>query len=265
MQLITKTLHRQSYNDAITVYSEEAIASDLVTTIINIGWPEVVRESKGVHNVTFIRDFKAKVYKLNCKSHVYYIKSYTFRNITKLIKNLFRPVESVRYLKIAIRLKNMGIPISNPVLALTYKRNAVLTDSIFVIDEVLGEDLGVYLGKSLTQEQRNDIIQQIAQIWAQLIDNKYLHLDPGAGNFIITEEEGRAIVNLIDIDGIMDISFFPYSWVLRKNLNRLRSRLFVDFSDAENQLLLDELSNYLNKEQLVANLKNYKRINNFNV
>lgn len=233
-------LNEKKYNAKIKIYYKDNDLNDELTQeILNYVWlNEDIQQSNDKFEL--IQDTKANVYKLKFNNRIYYVKSYRFRNLSKIVKNLFRPVEAVRYFETAMKLMHADIAIAKPVLALTFRKNLFLVDSIFVLEEAPGADLSTYLSKFATKEARKEIVKKVALIWSKLVKNKFLHLDPRLVNFIVYDGLTDLHIDLIDLDSISVLPFLPFNILLRKNLIRLKNRLLKDFSTTEINLFFAE-------------------------
>lgn len=226
------------YNSKIRIYYQEHCPDNLAAKIIEYVWllPE---QSKKDADFQLIQATKATVYKVTFDSQVYYIKSYAYRNTSKVIKNLFRPIDALRCFQTGIKLKIAGIPVLEPIMALTIRRNAMLVDSIFVTKEVPGIDLYSYLSKhNQDPNLRQEIIRKIAVIWSKLINHGLLHLDPWLGNFMVDYNEGELALKLIDIDNIYSLPFVPQKILLLKNLAKLKGNQLNTFCASPSEINL---------------------------
>lgn len=239
-------LNKRQYNSKIQIYYEGGnLNYDLAKEIIRYVW---LNQQGGKGKFELIQDTKADVYKLEYHHRIYYVKSYKFRSAGKILKNLFRPVEAVRYFETALKLLQFDIATAKPVLALTCQKNFFLVDSIFVLEEVPGADLSTYLDQFSNEEARQLIIKKLAVIWGKLINHKFLHLDPRLVNFIICNKTDDIHIRLIDIDSIAVLPFLPFKMILVKNLTRLNRRLLSEFSTIEINLFFEEFIKNCQKE-----------------
>lgn len=238
-------LHKKKYNRRIKIYYKENLDSVLAEEVINSIWFN--KKGRKI-KIALIKADKGKVYKAEYNNQTYYIKSYANRSIKKNFKNIFRLPEGIRFFKLAEKLKKSDIPAPVPVLALTLRRNFIVVDSIFVMEEVAGVDLYTYLSKTdkCNRVIREKVIDEFAFLWSKLINNKFLHQDPGLNNFMIDIKEDIEI-KLIDIDNIYQLPVLPERLIL-KNLAKLRSRQITDFNKTDTKPLSQkEVSAFLVK------------------
>lgn len=228
-------LDKKRYNDKIKIYYQDDSYFSLAEEIISFIW---LKNNKSIISYELIKDDKGKVYKIEYNNQTYYLKSYSYRNFKKNIKNIFRSSEAVRYFKLAIKLISADITVTEPVLGLTLRRNLFMIDSIFVMKEVPGVDLHTYLFKSdkCNKIIRRKTINKFALIWGKLINNNFLHQDPCLRNFMINLKQGEVQIKLIDIDNIYLLPIFPKK-MLMKNLAKLRSRQLTDFKKTNTEPL----------------------------
>lgn len=154
---------------------------------------------------------KSKVFKLNSEANTFYIKYYTPLKIAKIIKNQFREVEALRHYNTAMALQTAGIPTVLPVMAIVRKKNRLYKESIFVMEEVKGDTLERYVQKNRPGNIfRQEIVKQLADIYAKLANSYLLHQDPSFYNFMIREKHTESIeLVVIDVDNIYKLPVFP--------------------------------------------------------
>lgn len=236
-------LLKKKYNSEIKIYYKDSVPYSLAQEIINFKWTNQHLSSES-SPFELVQETKAKVYRFKFNDDVYYMKSYAFRSIPKIIKNLFRPVEAVRCFKTAISLSDAHFAVAEPVLALTRSKNIFFSESIFVTKEVPGVDLYTYLFSNDNindLELRKKIIKKIALLWSNLINYNFVHLDPGLDNLIVSPAKEDIEIQLIDIDNMYSLPFLPKKLLLIKNLARLSSR-FSAFAanELETNLFIQE-------------------------
>ncbi|MGM0369645.1 MAG: lipopolysaccharide kinase InaA family protein [Bacillota bacterium] len=218
----------KNYDAKIKIHYQNNFDNEFVEQIIKTIWfdDDVVGNFKLVKG----DDFKSQVFRCKYKGEVYYVKSQAPRETSKLIKNIFRPVEALRHFKMLQQLSNADLIVPKPILSLTYSRKLFVKDSILVTKELKGIDLDKYLldSKDENYKLRKKIIEQIAEIWAKLINNKLLHQDPCLENFKVEFQADKIKVKLVDIDNIYHLPIFPKKSLLN-NLAKLRARQLSDF------------------------------------
>ena len=247
-------LNRQEYNSEISLYYQEELPYELAEAISRHVWLGLSSAAEA-ENFELIRDIRSKVYRMKFQGEVYYLKSYTPRDTSKIIKNFFRPADAVRYFQVAAKLSAAGVPIAQPVLALTKKTGFRSADSIFVTREVPGKDLYAYLlqGAQDDPEQRKKMVNQFAFMWSRLINLNLVHQDPWLGNFIIHfgEEKNDFQIALIDVDNIYFIPLLPRKLFWLLNVKRLHYKLGrVNFavSQSEINVFLEQLNKFMKME-----------------
>lgn len=243
--------NRQEYSPEINLYYQDELPHELAEAIIRHAWFGLSTAAEA-ENFELIRNIRSKVYKMKFQGEVYYLKSYTPRDTSKIIKNFFRPVDAVRYFQITAKLRAAGVPIAQPILALTKKTGFRSADSIFVTREVSGMDLYDYLlqGAQDDSEQRKKMVIQFAFMWSRLINLSLVHQDPWLGNFIIhfDKDKDDFQIQLIDVDNIYFIPLLPRKlfWLLNvKRLHYKLGRVNFPVSQSEIQLFLDKLDEFM--------------------
>lgn len=152
----------------------------------------------------------------------------------------------------AKKIKEYNIKSLSPVVAIILQKNYFLTDSIFVSKEIHGENLISYIRNNhLSKSSCNRITKQMAEIWAKLINNNFLHLDPNLNNFIISHNKSNFEISLIDVDPITKHIKMPlilklhatarfYAYVLKHKNFQLGLHTRKYFSE----IFIDKLKNY---------------------
>lgn len=235
-------LHSEQYNSAIKIYYQDDLPHKLAEKIIECVWinPDQLKQEE---DFKLIQETKARVFRMKLGNQTYYLKCYAYRNSSKVIKNMLRPVDALKCFKIGMRLLHADIATAKPVLALTMRRNAWLVDSIFVTPEVPGMDLYTYLSNNSSDPKlRTTLIKKIAVIWSKLVNHSLVHLDPWLGNFMIYPQENDLQLELIDIDNIYSLPYLPQKLLVMKNLSKLKGKQANSFAatQAEIDLFLEE-------------------------
>lgn len=244
-------LKRRKYTPEVNLYYQDDVSDELVEAIIRFVWLKQASDEE-MNNFELVQNIRSQVYKMQFRNEIYYVKSYTPQNLSKIVKNFFRPADAVRYFRTAIRLSQAGVPIAQPVLALTRKTGFHPPDSIYVTREVPGINLWTYLCQGVRSdlEQRKKMVSQFAFMWSRLIKLRLVHQDPQLGNYIASfgATEKDIQVNMIDVDNIYFIPLLPRKifWIL--NVRRMSKKLQVmnfPVTQAETDLFLTELDKFL--------------------
>ncbi|MCK8827533.1 hypothetical protein MWH25_07230 [Natroniella acetigena] len=190
-------LTKKDYSSKIKLYYNQKLDLELAEKIINYLF--YGEEDRGEEFTLIKNDRKGtEVFKFVFKGETYYLKKYFYRKPIKRVKNLFRKVEAIRHFKTANKLLDCDIPAIDPILAVTFKRDLLTTDNIFVTKECQGIDLCSYLKKyNYNYKDRKILIKRIAKLWAKLLNNNFLHRDPTLENFLVNK---NLRLNLVDID-----------------------------------------------------------------
>lgn len=220
-------LMKKQYTPDINLYYHNNLPNELAEEIIRFVWLD---EEPVEGEFEFVRQIRAKVYRLTFRGEVYYLKIYTPQTMSKIIKNFFRPADAVRYFQTSLKLLNASITVAQPILALTRKKMFQATQSIFVTREVFGPNLRTYLMDEDIQHDfdcREKLISQLSHIWINLANHKLAHHDPHLLNFIVHADHKNQDfqINLIDIDNVYFKPFLPKKVLLEKNLQKLKWQL----------------------------------------
>lgn len=235
-------IHSEQYNSAIKMYYQDDLPYKLAEKLIECIWLNPAQLKKE-EDFKLIQETKARVFRMRFDNQAYYLKCYSYRNSSKVIKNMLRPVDALKCFQVGMKLLHADIATAKPVLALTMRINAFLVDSIFVTPEVPGMDLYTYLSNHSGDPQlRTALIKKVAVIWSKLVNHNLLHLDPWLGNFMIYPIKNELQLELIDIDNIYSVPYLPQKLLVMKNLSKLRGKQSNSFAatPAEIDLFLEE-------------------------
>lgn len=243
-------LKEYNYNSKIKIYNKKNRNIKLANFLI-----EFVYFNNLTHkmDVEIIKDnYKGCVYKVKYENENYFVKVYSFTRLRKLIKNLFRPVRSIRIFETIDKLNKNNIPVIKPILAIVNQKSFLRKDSIFVSKEFDGVNLRDYIEKEkLSKKERIDIIKQMGILWGKLLDNNFVHQDPGLKNFMYNKKAKEIV--LIDLDNIYHSSITIRKFLF-ESLARFYEFSISDFRESENKYL----SSKERKLFLKYFLKNYK-------
>lgn len=220
-------LNHKKYDSNINIFYKDKFAHGLAEEIIDYIWNNKLSNQDSFELVK--DDNKGRVFKLKHRNKWYYIKVYQHRKISKLLKNIFRSVESIRHFKTLNVLIKRKIPVITPVLALTNKRSFYLTDSIFVTEAFKGDNLYRFLLEKqyITKEFRAALIKKIALLYAQLINGNILNQDPSLLNILINYNNEKITLSLVDIDNAYTYPYLPEK-VIFSNLAKFSARVLGD-------------------------------------
>ncbi|SDL18330.1 lipopolysaccharide kinase InaA family protein [Halarsenatibacter silvermanii] len=202
---------------------------------------------------------KGGVLKLHYEKKVYYVKYYSHTQVSKIFKNLFRSVEGIRHFKTAERLKKRGINTVNPLLAMTFQRSFFVKDSLFVTEEIEGFSLSNYCNNTPSINSNGEklkIAGNLGVIWAKLLNNNILHLDPKPANFFVQKDFK---INLVDIDNVYFYPYLPF-FMKKRSIARLHEYFLRAFNfkirDKYKRVFLDDFTKNINKNLDKEKLKN---------
>ena len=163
---------------------------------------------------------KGGVFKFNFNDSTYYVKYYNHTETMKLLKNIFRKPDAMRYYMIAKQLQDIGLEAPVPIIVGIRKRNLLIEDSFLVTEKVPGPPIREYLWENqLTEDERVSIAKNIGEMMARLLNNNLIHLDPKLSNINIDINNNFSTI-LVDIDGIYKYPFLPKA-IEYQNIARL--------------------------------------------
>lgn len=215
MELVRKDFDRDKYILYNKNYTENA--SKIAENIIKKVWferkPDFITE--------LIKDKKkGGVFKFDFNGSTFYVKYYNHTEISKLLKNIFRKPDAMRYYLTAKKLKYIGLEAPVPIILGIRKRNLLIKDSFLVTEEVNGPPIKEYLWENqLTENERITIAENIGKMMARLLNNNLIHLDPKLSNINIDINNNFETI-LVDIDGIYQYPFSPRA-IEYQNIARL--------------------------------------------
>lgn len=207
----------RDYNSRIKIYYNDNDEIDHQVLKGIVGYFGASSTSKNLVKSEEGRD----VYRVVLNNKGFYLKRYAYKKLSKRVKNLFREAEAICALKTSLRLKEAGIAVVKPVLALTCQKDLFTTESIFATEEFKGITLEDYLTKYI---ENHKILKELAKFWAGFFGCKFVHGDSNLTGFMI---EGRQnpIITLVDIDHIRKVPLLSWKRIL-KNLAVLNARTY---------------------------------------
>ena len=200
----------------------------------------IIIDDKAEYQAALFKDDKAHdVFKYGLDGNTYYIKKYENLKFKKKIKNLFRPAEGERYLKLLNKLQEIGVPTIKKGWAIKYG-SFIDRESLFITEEISGQELIDFLSGSDDSNLRKVAIKNLAELLSILYSNKLLSGDPNFSNFFV-DEVGE--VFLLDIDCIKTFPILP-DIIIHKNLAKLLALAYVhdvDISIDEKKYLINNI------------------------
>lgn len=246
----TMNLKEHNYNSKIKVYNNKDKITELANFLIEFVYFDNLKNKIKIETIK--DNYKGCVYRIEFKNENYFVKVYSYDKFKKIIKNLFRPVRSVRILKTISKLQENNIPVIEPSLGVVNKRSFLKKDSIFVSKEFEGVNLREYIEKeNLTKKERIEIIKKMGCLWGKLLNNNFIHQDPGLKNFMYNKKNKKIV--LIDLDNIY-YSPITIRRFLFESLARFYDFSISDFRKSNNKYL----DSKERKLFLKYFLKNYK-------
>ena len=162
------------------------------------------------------------VYKTEIDNTVYYFKMYSNHSLLKFLQEIPRGSRAHRAFNISKHLENAGFKLARPVAAFTNKLNAAYKRSIFVTEELAGEDLLYTFIEDTPQDSQTELKEQLLSLYKQLIDHKIFHKDLNLTNCRMLNNQ----LYLIDVDDVRRVYFFhPFN--LASNIARHLSLIHI--------------------------------------
>jgi tRNA A-37 threonylcarbamoyl transferase component Bud32 len=127
------------------------------------------------------------------------------------IRGFFRAMgiaHSVRNFTAAVKVKQYGLPVAEPLAAVFHRRFLFCDESIYISEYVEGKNLNEFVKDMQEQgSERYRIIRElcgkIAGIFAGLHKNNLWHRDAKATNFVVSRNSnGEYNITITDVDGI---------------------------------------------------------------
>lgn len=204
------------YDNRINIYSNKEIKDNLLEISISLLCND------NYYKKSFIEEVKSdkgrQVFRLDLNNKIYYLKKYSYRRISKRVKNLFRSAEGVRAYQIAQKLLTLDIPVVKAIAAITYRSNIWTVDSIFITEGFLGVDLQEYLANGdYDQRLKENVIKEAAKLWARLYKTNFLNGDPNLPGILIRIKEDNIKLSLVDMDNFKEYSSLSWKKII-KNL-----------------------------------------------
>jgi hypothetical protein len=196
-----------------------------------------------------------EIYRVIVDSESYYFKRYSYRSFNKKIKNIFRSSAAYRSFKTSDQLIANQIPVVEPILAAKYNHSPMITDSIFITKDFGGTDLQDFLAKKdYSLAVKEEIIIELAQVWAKLYKNNYLNGDPNLPGILINYNENESLnLSLVDVDNFKKVIYLTKDRIIR-NLAKFNAHSYSGLAKMVGKKLTKE------DRKLFLNhfIKNYK-------
>ncbi len=128
------------------------------------------------------------------------------------LKDLFRPSRARSAVRMARRLRRLGLSSATPIAALDRRCCGWLTESFFIAVEVTGsQTLRTLWGERLAPRRLRPIIRALGRAMAALHAAGIRHTDSALGNFLVRDPgSARPEIVLIDLDALRPA--FHLSW-----------------------------------------------------
>ena len=144
----------------------------------------------------------------------YFIKHFFFRKWSYALKEIIgSPIGLTSYRK-SIKMTVKDIPVATPLAAIIYEGTKSKKDSVYISRElenslVVNDLIRENRVKEISDDNIKNLTLQMADIWAKLLNNNFIHKDPNAKNFMIKDLNGTPEIYLIDIADVFDLSVAP--------------------------------------------------------
>lgn len=150
------------------------------------------------------------VYKAELNNTVYYFKMYTNHSVLKFLQEIPRGSRASRAFDMSVTLKSKGFKLAQPVAAFTNKIGAEYRRSVFITEELAGEDFLHRFIEDTPNSAQTEIAGRLLALYKQLIDQKIYHKDLNLTNCRMIDNQ----LHLIDVDDIRKVFFFhPFNLV----------------------------------------------------
>lgn len=199
----------------------------------------IIIDDKTEYQAALFKDDKAHdVFKYKLDGNTYYIKKYENLKFKKKVKNLFRPAEGERYLKLLNKLQEIGVPTIKKGWAIKYG-SFINRESLFITEKISGQELIDFLDDSDDVKLREKAIENLSRLLNTLYINKLLSGDPNFSNFFV-DEVGE--IKFIDMDSIKKFPAMSQR-IIDKNLAKLLALAYVhevELSLSEKRVLVNK-------------------------
>ncbi|MCK8824301.1 hypothetical protein [Fuchsiella alkaliacetigena] len=250
-------IKKQRYNSKIKLYFSSKPNKQLQEDIITFLSSDYNLPPDGFELIKKSQRRGRIIFRYNSGIEVYYIKILLSNKFRKKIENLISP-EGLRYFKISKKLLAARVPIVQPMLAMTFHKSLLRVDGVFVTKEFKGISMRDYFKQnSLADFDRElglDIIKCLARIWANIVNNDFLHQDPTPSNFMINIAQQGFKLSLVDVDDIYPLPFLPHKLVLH-SLARFSRKFFSSLIRTKNEEFIGQQERYIFFKEFLAHYK----------
>lgn len=188
----------------------------------------------------------------------YFVKTYTYRTLFKLLKNFFRSSSAEKALNIGLALQLAGISVATPLAALVYKKEFLHKDSLLITDKIKGQNFQEYLtNEKYDLKLKRAIIQEIAKLWAKLYCNHFITTDPNLPGIMIHIENEVINVAFVDMDNFKKLKFSNKKVIL-KNLANFNAHTYSGLARVNQNHLITNTDRLFFIKQVFQNLNKYQ-------
>ncbi|SDL18409.1 hypothetical protein [Halarsenatibacter silvermanii] len=189
-----------------------------------------------------------KIFRLEIKGRIFFLKVYADKNWKRRLKNTFRASEAQRIIKIRSGLEDKGINTLPVLLAGDYSDSKFLKKSFILSNFVPGINIEDFLNNISYQNLRRKILNLFARKFSLMLNYRYLNGDPSLINYFIIKNKGKFELVLLDLDNVKKLRFLPV-YFIKRNISKLLAIMY-----ARNTLITFEEKKIL-LEKIVSNLK----------
>ncbi|MBF8436555.1 hypothetical protein I0Q91_05665 [Halanaerobiaceae bacterium Z-7014] len=194
------------YNHKAIIEKDREVIPEIFDYLLNDPAKLELIKRKGSKNTA--------VYYYNHEGRGYFIKHFYFRKWTYALKEIIgSPIGLTSYRK-SIKMLVNHIPVATPLAAIIYDGTRSKKDSVYISQELENSVLVNDLIKEnkvrdIPKENMESLTLQMADIWAKMLNNNFIHKDPNSKNFMITDLNGEPEIYLIDIADIFALPYAP--------------------------------------------------------
>lgn len=211
---------------------------------------EIVKSGFSAPDLYLIKDDKGhEVYRWIFDNDEYFIKNFAYTRYSKRFKNLFRPCEARRIIKVYEKLLKNNISSLPIILALDYSSNKSRKKSLILSEKVYGRGLETFFNQIRADfSTRIKILGKFASFYVDMLKHKFVPGDPSLSNFMVENLDSYKIT-LIDLDNVKKNIFLPDIFFY-KNLVKMMSIIYsrhTKLSLYEKKYLIEKILTFYGK------------------
>jgi len=191
-----------------------------------------------------------------------FIKRYIIKNRLKGILNFITPSKAWREMYLTLKLVNLGIPTTKPLLVAEKRCNSILKECYLITEGIPDAQTFLSLIKQESfQKQKEKLLLKLASFISLVHNEGFFHADLSLKNILVSSSSDNSLkLFVMDIDKGVFLKNIPSLW-RAKNFFQIFRHTKDIFTEEDKRFLIDsycKISNSLTAEKLWRDIKRVK-------